>query len=63
MELAERLRRIGPPVIVQQPVTVSPRRWDRLGLLRTFLLNQYILVAWKCVVQPDQLADLYAVKG
>ncbi len=59
----ERLRKIGPPAVVRRPVTVSARRWDRLGLLRTFLLNQYILAAWKIGVSPDSLATLYSASA
>ena len=61
VEMTERLRHIaGPPLVVQRSVRVSPRRWAQLGLLRTFLLNQYILCAWKWGgVHPDQLADVY----
>lgn len=61
VDLAERLRRLSPPVVVSRPVLVSARRWDRLGLLRTFLLNQYILCAWKCGMPPDKLAEVYSL--
>lgn len=38
---------------------VSARRWQRLGLLRTFAVNQCILTAWRCGVAPDTLAEWY----
>ncbi len=60
VDLVERLRKTaGPPAVVRLPVTVSARRWERLGLLRTFLLNQYILCSWRLGSSPDKLADLY----
>lgn len=61
VDLTERLRKLSPPVVVPQPIIVSARRWDRLGLLRTFLLNQYILCAWKCGIPPDKLAEVYSI--
>ncbi len=59
VELVERLRALEAPAIVPQPVLVSNRRWARLGLVRTTLLNQRILRAWKRGTSPEALADLY----
>jgi uncharacterized protein len=60
VELTERLRKLSSPVVVPRSVIVSARRWDRLGLLQTFLLNQYILCAWRCGIPPDKLAQIYS---
>ena len=38
---------------------VSARRWQRLGFLRTCLVNQAILAGWACGVPPDTLAHWY----
>ena len=59
VELVERLRALEPPAIVPQPVVVSNRRWARLGLVRTTLINQRILRAWKRGTPPETLAVLY----
>ena len=59
VDLVERLRAVEPPAIVPQPVAVSNRRWLRLGLVRTTLINQRILRAWKRGVPPENLAVLY----
>ena len=59
VDLVERMRALEPPAIVPQPVTVSNRRWLRLGLVRTTLINQRILRAWKRGVPPEALAVLY----
>ena len=59
VELVERLRALEAPAIVPQPVLVSNRRWARLGLVRTTLLNQRILKAWKQGTPPEALADIY----
>jgi glycosyltransferase involved in cell wall biosynthesis len=39
VELARRLRRLGRPVYLDLPVTVSARRYERLGWPRIMLLN------------------------
>lgn len=60
VDLVTRLRKkYGRPAIVPLPVQVSARRWQRLGLLRTFAVNQCILMAWHCGVAPDTLAGWY----
>ena len=38
---------------------VSARRWQRMGFLRTCLVNQAILAAWACGVSPETLARWY----
>jgi hypothetical protein len=59
VDLVERLRALQHPAIVPHPVLVSNRRWARLGLVRTTLINQRILRDWKRGVQPETLAILY----
>jgi rSAM/selenodomain-associated transferase 2 len=39
VELAARLRSLGRPAYLNCPVTVSPRRFERLGLVRTLWQN------------------------
>jgi rSAM/selenodomain-associated transferase 2 len=39
VELARRLRRIGQPAYLDVPVTVSPRRFERRGLVRVLFAN------------------------
>lgn len=40
VDLVCRLRKLGPPALVHKPITTSARRWQRLGLLQTTLINQ-----------------------
>ena len=40
VDLVCRLRKVGPPALVRKPITTSARRWQRLGLLQTTLINQ-----------------------
>lgn len=39
VELAARLRSLGEPAYLDCPVTVSPRRFERLGMIRTLWQN------------------------
>jgi len=60
VDMVQRLHQAyGPPAIVPAPVQVSARRWQRLGFVRTCLVNQAILAAWACGVPPDTLARWY----
>lgn len=53
------LRRRSWPVLLPGPVYVSPRRWQRHGVVRQTLCNWGILLRYACGVHPDQLAELY----
>ncbi|RMF39787.1 MAG: DUF2064 domain-containing protein [Planctomycetota bacterium] len=58
-EFIHRARRMGRISVLHQPVTTSPRRWHRLGFLRTTWLNQAIVLAYRCGVSPERLARWY----
>lgn len=49
----------GPPAIVQQPMVVSPRRWERLGYTRATLTNLAMMCAYKLGADPNFLAGWY----
>jgi hypothetical protein len=53
------LRRLGRLVILPQAVVTSSRRWDNLGLLRTTLINQLILIGHGCGIPAPTLARCY----
>ncbi|KAK9840391.1 hypothetical protein WJX74_009167 [Apatococcus lobatus] len=59
VDLVCRLRKLGPPALVRQPITTSARRWQRLGLFQTTLMNQGILLGWKLGISPQVLANWY----
>ncbi|KAK9811265.1 hypothetical protein WJX72_000876 [[Myrmecia] bisecta] len=63
VDLVRRLRRLGPPAIIRQPIVTSARRWQRLGFVRTTLLNQLILVAWRLGVKEERLSAWYRSAG
>jgi rSAM/selenodomain-associated transferase 2/rSAM/selenodomain-associated transferase 1 len=57
--LVRRLKRKGRIVIVPAAVVTSPRRWLQLGILRTWLINQLIIIAYYLGASPEQLTRLY----
>lgn len=59
IELVRRLKKHGKIRIAAAGVLTSPRRWQKLGLVRTTLLNQVILSAYLSGVDPEKLARLY----
>ena len=59
VEFVGRLRRISAPAIVAAPVTTSPRRFNKLGYVRTSVLNTGIVCAYDIGVSVDKLHDWY----
>lgn len=58
-ELMRRLQRRGKIAIVSSPVTTSARRWLKLGVWRTTVINQAIVVAYLLGASPSRLAAWY----
>ena len=58
-ELIRRLQRRGKITIAPVAVSTSPRRWMNIGVLRTFLINQSIVIAYLAGVSPNRLAQWY----
>jgi rSAM/selenodomain-associated transferase 2 len=58
-ELMRQLKQKGAIAIVPDPVITSGRRWERLGVLRTTLINQWVILAYFLGVSPDRLARWY----
>jgi hypothetical protein len=57
--LARHLRRKGRIAILPAAVITSPRRWLHFGILRTWLINQMIVVAFYLGIAPERLARWY----
>lgn len=53
----------GHPSIVEHDLKTSGRRWQKLGILRTTLLNQYILLRHAMGADVNDLAKLYSSGG
>ncbi|KGF72107.1 glycosyltransferase [Neosynechococcus sphagnicola sy1] len=58
-EFVRQLARRGEIVIVPTPVVTSARRWQRLGIWQTTLINQGIVVAYLLGVPCHSLAHWY----
>jgi GT2 family glycosyltransferase len=58
-ELIRRLRRLGKINIIPMPVLTSARRWQKLGVLKTTLINQLTILAYFLGISPERLARWY----
>jgi rSAM/selenodomain-associated transferase 2/rSAM/selenodomain-associated transferase 1 len=61
--LVRRLKRMGRIIILPEPVTTSSRRWIHLGVLRTWLINQLIIIAYYLGISPERLSRFYRRKA
>lgn len=52
-------RKSSRPVLLPGPIKVSPRRWQKKGLIRQTARNWLMLTAWYCGASPDLLARFY----
>jgi len=59
--LCRRLKRYGKPLCLRHRVTVSGRRWEKHGVLRTILLMWRLRIEYWLGADPDKLALRYAV--
>ena len=62
-EFVRQLRRRGRIAVLDQAVTTSARRWQRLGLIRTTAINQLIVAAYLLGVDTGRLANWYRNAG
>ncbi|HEY9605774.1 MAG TPA: TIGR04283 family arsenosugar biosynthesis glycosyltransferase [Allocoleopsis sp.] len=61
-ELIRRLKRLGQIAIVSAPVLTSGRRWQKLGVVKTTLINQLVIVGYFLGVPPSELVRWYRRK-
>lgn len=59
-ELCRRLRRRGRIGLAQEAIGTSARRWAKLGVCRTTLINQCILFGFHLGIPPERLASWYS---
>jgi rSAM/selenodomain-associated transferase 2 len=57
--LMRRLRRLSWPILLPGPVHVSPRRWQRNGIIRQTLRNWALVSAARLGVSTERLARFY----
>lgn len=58
-EFVRRLRRLGRLAHLDAAAVTSGRRWRRLGVPRTTLVNQLVILGYHFGVTPEKLAALY----
>ena len=58
-ELVRRLKRKGRIRTLSLAATTSARRWEKLGVLQTTLINQLITTGYLLGVNPRKLAEWY----
>jgi hypothetical protein len=58
-ELMRRLKKLGKIAIAPVAVRTSARRWQKLGLLKTTVINQLIIIGYYLGVSPDLLVNWY----
>jgi hypothetical protein len=61
-EFCRRLRKHGKIALAPSRVTTSARRWSKLGLWRTTLLNQVCVAGFCLGVSPERLAQWYRTR-
>jgi rSAM/selenodomain-associated transferase 2 len=59
--LSRRLRGLGRVAVANRAILVSPRRWQRMGLVRQTLRNWTLTALAAGGVPPDRLASFYPV--
>jgi len=61
-EIANRLRKTGRIQLLSQSSVTSSRRWDRLGICRNVIYNQFCVCAYKLGVSPERLSTWYRTR-
>lgn len=57
--LIQQLRKIGKIAIIPTPVITSGRRWQQLGVVKTTLINQLMIIGYYLGISPEKLATFY----
>jgi len=59
VEWSKRMRKVARPVLLEGPVTVDARRWDKNGVLRQTLRNWAIQLRYQFGESPESLRKRY----
>ncbi len=62
-ELIQRLKTKGKIAIAPAAVTTSGRRWQKLGVWKTTLINQLIIAGYYLGISPIKLSKFYRQQG
>ncbi len=61
--LVRKLRKMGRIAVLPDPVVTSPRRWLKLGIWKTFIINQLVVAGYISGISTARLARLYRRGG
>ncbi|MBI1926127.1 TIGR04283 family arsenosugar biosynthesis glycosyltransferase, partial [Candidatus Poribacteria bacterium] len=56
---SKKLRQLGKTTLVDRVIHISPRRWEKRGIVPTTLLNWFITFLYFLRISPFRLAKLY----
>jgi rSAM/selenodomain-associated transferase 2 len=59
LELCRRLRKAGRLVLADATVTTSARRFEKLGVVRTYLRMWLVMIRYRMGASPEELRSLY----
>ncbi|HAO13196.1 MAG TPA: glycosyltransferase [Planktothrix sp. UBA8407] len=62
-EFIRRLNHLGKIEILSSAVITSGRRWQKVGVFKTTLINQLIVIGYYLGISPTKLAQWYRKKG
>ena len=62
-ELIQRLKHRGKIAIAPERVITSNRRWQKLGVWKTTLINQLVIAGYYLGIPPDKLSRFYRRRG
>jgi rSAM/selenodomain-associated transferase 2 len=62
-EFIKRVKKQGRIAIAPAAVTTSGRRWQKLGVWKTTLINQLVIVGYYLGVSPTKLGKFYRNRG
>ena len=62
-EFIKRIKKKGKIAIAPAAVTTSGRRWQKLGVWQTTLINQSIIAGYYLGISPTKLGDFYRGRG
>ena len=60
LAFSRHLKRLGQLVLLPNRLSVDPRRWERMGVVRQTLRNWVFVLLWHCGVSAQRLARWYA---
>jgi hypothetical protein len=62
-EFVQRLKRRGKIALAPVAVLTSGRRWQKLGVFKTTLINQLVIVGYYLGISPTQLRHFYQTQN